>query len=265
VHKLEEILNSPEVQEAYEDWRRMFNEQEAIFTKWLSDKVSPPTDRVEIAGEQVAPSQKGKLMQTAITTDADGAVISTLDTVPTATISFSRTVTFPDTFGAKEEASIFLQVPLVDGVSAEAITKQVEDGFATAKAAVYTQLGLTVEVQANGVVTSPAQVGAPKAAKASGGGKPRSGGAPRGGGNSNFKQFTDEEKDDGWAQLAGATVEDKGSYLSITTQQGETVYDNRTSKKSANGPDFKFKDSELALWLKDAPSWFTEPGGGIEL
>ncbi len=203
-------------------------------------------------------------MQTAVTTDAEGAVISSLDTVPTATISFGRTVTFPDTFGAKEECSIFLQVPLVDGVTPEAIAKQVEDASATAKAFVYGQLGLTTEVSANGVVTSPAQVGAPKAAKTSGarGGAPRSGGAPKA---SNFKTFTDEEKDDGWAQLAGANVEDKGSYLSITTQGGETVYDNRTSKKSANGPDFKFKDSELALWVKDAPAWFTGPGEGIVL
>lgn len=206
-------------------------------------------------------------MQTATTTGPNGEVISSLDTVPVATVSFARTVTFPDTFGAKEECGIFVQVPLVDGTSQEAIAKQVEDAYATAKAAVYTQLGLTTEVQANGVVSSPAQVGTPKTTAGKGGSYPRksSGGAPKAAGNSPFKQFTDDERADGWAALAGANVEDKGNYISITTQGGETVYDNRTSKKSPNGPDFKFKDSELPLWLKDAPEWFVSPGGGIEL
>jgi hypothetical protein len=203
-------------------------------------------------------------MQTATTTDGNGEVVSVLDTTPTATISFGRTVTFPDTFGAKEEASIFLQVPLVEGTSPDAIAKQVEDAYATAKQAVYAQLGIAPEVQANGVVTAPAQVGTPKKTAGGGGRKP-SGGGSKPAGNSDFKQFTDEEKDDGWAQLAGATVEDKGNYLRVTTQGGEVVYDNRTNKKSPNGPDFKFKDSELALWLKDAPEWFTGPGEGITL
>lgn len=203
-------------------------------------------------------------MQTAKTTGPKGELVSSLDTVPTATIGFARTVTYPDTFGAKEEASIFLQVPLVDGVTPEAITEQVEAGFATAKALIYTQLGLDATVQENGVVTSPAQVGTPKAAAKGGarkGGASKAGGASKG--TSNFKQFTDEEKEEGWVALANADVEDKGSYLQITAGD-ETVYDNRESKKSPNGPDFKFKDSGLALWLKDAPEWFEGPGEGVE-
>lgn len=205
-------------------------------------------------------------MQTAVTTDAEGNVVSTLDTTPTATISFGRTVTFPDTFGAKEECSIFLQVPLTEGTTPEAIAKQVEDAAATAKAFVYTQLGLAADVQDNGVVTSPAQIGAPKTSKGGGAGrKPAAGGSKAGGAKrtSSFKQFSDEEIEEGWVALANAEVEDKGSYLSITTAEGETVYDNRDSKRSKNGPDFKFKDSELALWLDKAPEWFTGPGEGV--
>lgn len=206
-------------------------------------------------------------MQTATTTDAEGAVISTLDTVPTATISFARKITFADTYGAYEEAGIFLQVPLVEGTTPEAIAKQVEDAYATAKAAVYTQLGLEAEVAPNGVISATAQVGTPKAASGKGGGRKASGAKKStGGGNAgggNFKTFTDEERDEGWAALAAATVEDKGSYLQITTAGGETVYDNRESKRSPNGPDYKFKDSELALWEKDAPEWFQGPGEGV--
>lgn len=205
------------------------------------------------------------MTETARSVDSEGNVLAVTDTTPVATINFGRTVTYPDTFGAKEEASIFLQVPLTEGTTPEAITKQVEDAFATAKACVYTQLGLDATVQENGVVSAPAQVGTPKTTSGKGGGgrKPsggsKVGSKPSGG----FKQFTDEEKEEGWVALANANVEDKGSYLSITTQSGETVYDNRESKRSANGPDFKFKDSDLALWLKDAPEWFSGPGEGV--
>lgn len=202
-------------------------------------------------------------MQTAITTDADGKVISSLDTVPTATISFGRTVTFADTFGAKEECSIFLQVPLVDGNDEKSTAAQIEAAAATAKAFVYQQLGLEVEVQENGVVTAPPQIGQPKAAKGGGTRKPASGGGSKAsGGTKRAAQLTDEQKADLWVALANAEVEDKGSYLSITAD-GETVYDNRESKRSPNGPDFKWKDAGHALWLSDAPDWFTNPGEGV--
>lgn len=205
-------------------------------------------------------------MQTATTTGPNGEVISNLDTVPTATISFGRTVTFPDTFGAKEECSIFLQVPLVDGVTPEAITKQIESASALAKAYVYGQLGLEAEVTPNGVVTAAPQVGQPKTTAGKGGARKSSGVKKSAGANpngGNFKTFSDEEREEGWTALASATVEDKGSYLQITAASGETIYDNRESKRSPNGPDFKFKDSELPLWEKDAPEWFQGPGEGV--
>jgi hypothetical protein len=188
------------------------------------------------------------------TVDNDGDVVSILTEPVMATISFSRTVTFANTFGAKEECGVFLQVPISDTSSPEAIEAEIAPQFALAKGFVYTQLGLDATVQENGVVSSPAQVGDAPKAKGKGGG-----GRPSGAAASNAP-LTDEEKADLWARLAGAQV--NGANFK---DGSETVWDNRVGKRNPKGPDFKWADSGHALWLKDAPNWFAGPGEGIEV
>jgi hypothetical protein len=191
-----------------------------------------------------------------ITTDANDDVLSVATEPVMATIGFARTVTFPNTFGAKEEASIFLQVPLEDTSSPEAIEAELAPNFALAKALIYKELGLDAEVTANGVVAAAPQVG--DAPKSKGGGRKASGGStPQSSG-----PLSDEEKNDLWAQLAGAEA-NGGNFKA--QDGGETIWDNRTNKRNPKGPDFKWADSGKALWLKDAPEWFAGPGEGITI
>lgn len=183
---------------------------------------------------------------TSTTTDSEGAVVATTDSTPVATISFGRKNGLPNF--SNEEFSMFLQIPLTDTSSPEAIEKQLDPQVAAVKAYVYKQLGVGFAVTENGVVASEVPVDRPKASKG-GGGKPAS--APK---------ATSAEKEDLWARLAGAVVAD-----GKIKDGNETVWDNRVGKKNPKGPDFKWADSGHALWLSDKPEWFSEPGAGITL
>lgn len=186
------------------------------------------------------------------TVDNDGDVISILTEPVMATISFQRTVTYPNTFGAKEEFGVFLQVPISDTSSPEAIESEIAPQAALAKALVYTQLGLDPSVQENGVVSAPAQVGEAPKAKAGGFPKKASGGS-----TTTSAPLSDDQKADLWVRLAGAQVNGQNF-----KDGSETVWDNRTNKRNPKGPDFKWADSGDALWLRDKPEWFAGPGEG---
>ena len=191
------------------------------------------------------------MVTTSTTIDSEGAVTATTDTVPTATVFFGRKNGLPNF--SNEEFSLFVQVPLTEGTSPEAIEKQVDDASALVKTLVYKQLGVAVEVQANGVIKGEVPVAVEKPAKARR--SAPSGGAPA------RKQLSDDDKNDLWASLAGAEAD--GSHWKA--QDGELIYDNRVGKTNPRGPDFKFKDSGHGLWLSDKPEWFNGPGEGITL
>lgn len=198
--------------------------------------------------------QGSKPLNQVTTTDGEGNILSIATEAGKATVAFTRKVTFPDTYGGGEELSIYLPIDLdgVDLSDASSVEKALIEPTATLKAFTYQQLGVGFTVQ-NGVVVGEAQAPMPKKDSV------RKGGSK--GGSKPAPSSTPVDKDDLWGQLAGAKV--KGD--NFETQSGETVWDNRTSKRNPKAPDFKFADSGEGLWLDQAPAWFKGAGEGIEL
>jgi len=202
---------------------------------------------------------------TTVTQDAEGGLVSITESPCIATISFSRKNGLPAY--SNEEFSIFLQVPLDDVSSLDAIERQLDPNVAFLKSYVYRQLGVASEIE-DGVIVGEVPVEAPKAQR---GGYPRkaqtTAPAAATANGSAANATSDDEKADLWAQLAGATANGKN----WKTQGGETIWDNSVDKRNPKSPDFKWADSGKALWLKradgspEAPEWFVGPGEGIKL
>lgn len=180
------------------------------------------------------------------TTDSDGDVVSVTVSAPTATISFGRKVGLPNY--SNEEMSLFLQVPLPEGATLDDVEKALDPQIAFVKAFVYKQLGVPFGMADNGVVVGEVPDAPPaKGKKPAGAAKP--------------KPKAKADKDEYWAALAIAKKEGDN----WRDQDGDLIYDNRENKRNPKGPDFKFADAGVGLWLTDKPTWFTEPGEGMTL
>lgn len=159
-------------------------------------------------------------------------------TGPQVTVGFKRTLRVRDYESA--EASVFIQVPTSPGDNVETITENMKTTFAAAKATVFEQLGIPFEVDPTdlvvkdllekhlgGVEVSPAQQ---QVAVQSSGNVPTTGAKSFGGGGT----AAPTTKEGLWQELAS---------------DPKKWFDNRESKKSERGPDFKRKYSGETLWL----------------
>jgi hypothetical protein len=198
------------------------------------------------------------LAGTTVTQDAEGGVVSITESPCVATISFSRKNGLPNY--SNEEMTIFLQVPLDDTSSLDAIEAQLDPNVAFLKSYVYKQLGVASTIE-DGVIVGETPVEAPKSGGKAWQKKPAVSAPTATNGTPKTAPTTEDEKADLWAQLAGATANGKN----WKTQGGETIWDNRTDKRNPKSPCFKWADSGKALWLSDAPEWFCGPGEGIKL
>jgi hypothetical protein len=185
-------------------------------------------------------------MTTEKTYDADGTLTATHVKPNTYTISYSRKVPRDGGFGAGEEASLFVQVDVDTADAQEAIDAKVAAAFARAKGHVLSQLGVSFEVNGDGVVVGAEQ---PAPAKARGAAKKAGGAAKRTGGGSRTAS-------------SGA---DKGAAWEALLEDPDAFYDNRGKKASGqykpNAADFKGArgpHKDVSLWLDNAPEHVKE-------
>lgn len=157
---------------------------------------------------------------------------------PNVTIGFKRVLRLRDYENA--EASVFIQVPTVPGDTVTQITENMKLTFAAAKASVFEQLGIPFEVD-------PVDLVVKELLEKHLGGVEVTGAQAQVVNQAQANQPTTSTKSFGGGGSAAPTS--KAGLWQELASDPKKWFDNRTSKKSDKGPDFKRKYSGETLWL----------------
>lgn len=164
------------------------------------------------------------------------------------TVFFGRKMGLPNY--SNQEASIFIQVDADRSASAEEVADKLMAAFVQAKSQVLTQLGLSFELNAEGVIvesgavapTAPSQKDAVTQVREA---------FPGAVVEPNVVQV-DFSRGDTRDPLSMDKREQKQWLIQRFSTHPNEFFDNRGSKRNPKAPDLKHKSSGLGVWLDNA-------------